>query len=467
MKIDFRSFRPGAANREIQPLAIDAPGEFGREQTSLSDEQRRRIWRPIIVGSAVIAVFVVGFIIYAALSQVSGAVVSSGVVRVEGNRQTIKHRDGGVVREILVSEGARVDSGQPLIIFDDLQPRAQVDVLQNQEDSLQAQYARYRSEATRATNISFPKELLARQADPRVAGLIQTQQNLFASRRLYLDGQAAVLNQRMEQLDTRIQGLQTQIQSIDEQIALTEEELSGYEILHEKGYAPKNLLLRYERSLADLRGRRGSLISDVARTQEQKGETRLQLTSLMQQYQTEASEGLRDAQAQLSDVSPRLSAAREMLDRTVVRSPVDGYVLNLTQFTVGGVASPGETLMDIVPANEQLVVSARVKPEDIDQVEPGMTATVRLSAYSSRKVGAVDGRVLTVGADRLVDDRTGDAYFPVTLNVDPSELSQLGAGVELSPGMPVQVMIKTGERSILSFLLDPIEETVSHALREP
>lgn len=466
MKIDFRSFRPGAPNREFQPQDLEAPTHFGREQT-LSDEQRRRIWRPIIIGSAIIAIFVFGFLIYAAISQVSGAVVSSGVVRVEGNRQTIKHRDGGVIQEIIVTEGARVSSGQPLIIFDDLQARAQVDVLQNQEDSIQAQYARYHAEATRAANIAFPKDLLARQADPRVVGLIQTQQNLFASRRLYLDGQSAVLHQRMEQLDTRIQGLQTQIQSIDEQIALTEEELSGYETLHEKGYAPKNLLLRYERSLADLRGRRGSLVSDVARTQEQKGETRLQLTSLLQQYQTEASEGLRAAQAQLSDVSPRLSAAKEMLDRTVVRSPVDGYVLNLTQFTVGGVAAPGETLMDIVPANEQLVVSARVKPEDIDQVEPGMTATVRLSAYSSRKVRAVDGHVLTVGADRLVDDRTGDAYFPVTLSVDPSELAKLGAGVELSPGMPVQVMIKTGDRSILSFLLDPIEETVTHALREP
>ena len=467
MKIDLRQFRRGGAPRELAPSFDVKAGFDGNSDADRDESLNRRLWRPIVIGSVIIAVFVFGFLIYAAISQISGAVVSSGVVRVEGNRQTIKHRDGGVIRQILVAEGERVAANEPLIIFDELQPRAQVAVLQSQEDGLLSQYARYQAEATRAPNISFPKELLTRQSNPEVAALIQTQQNLFASRRLFLEGQSAVLAQRMEQLDTRIEGLRTQIDSIDEQIALTEEELAGYRTLNEKGYAPKNLLLRYERSLADLRGRRGSLISDVSRTEEQKGETRLQLTSLLRQYQTEAAEGLRDTQTRLADVSPRLAAAKETLERTVVRSPVDGYVLNLTQFTVGGVAAPGETLMDIVPTNDSLVISARVSPQDIDQVEPGMSASVQLSAYSSRRLRALDAQVLTVGADRLLDERTGEPYFPVSLDVNVAELKDLGEGVRLTPGMPVQVMIKTGDRSILSFLLNPIEDTVNRALREP
>jgi len=358
-----------------------------------------------------------------------------------------------------------VAAGAPLLRFDSVQAAAAVDVLQSQHDAILAQSARFSAESVGARTLVLPPELTDRMADPRVAGLIRDQQLLFNSRLQFFVSQEGVLGQRIDQLATQMVGVQAQLDSIDEQLALTREELAGYQTLYEKGYAPKTLILRYERSLSELGGRRGALTSELNRLRQAQGEARLQLTTLRNQRISEAAEGLRQMQNQLSDVGPRLTAAQQVLDRTTVVSPVDGYVLNLTQFTVGGVVTPGELLMDVVPADAPLIVHARIAPQDIDSVTVGQEARVEITAFAQR-AKPLDATVTSVSADRLVDAQTGATYFLAELRIDPADLAKLPEGASLSPGMPGRAMIVTGRRSILDYMISPLTDTFDGALRE-
>jgi HlyD family type I secretion membrane fusion protein len=425
----------------------------------------KRMWRPIIIGCVVVGVFVFGMLIWAGFSQISSATSAQAEIRVEASRKTLRHREGGVVSEILVREGQRVAAGATLLRFDSVQAAAAVDVLQNQHDAVLAQSARFTAESVGARTLVLPPELTERMADPRVAGLIRDQQLLFNSRLQFFLSQEAVLGQRIDQLATQMVGVQAQLDSVDEQIALTREELAGYQTLYEKGYAPKTLILRYERSLSELGGRRGALTSELNRLRQAQGEARLQLTTLRNQRITEAAEGLRQMQTQLSDLGPRLTAAKQVLDRTTVRSPVDGYVLNLTQFTVGGVVTPGELLMDVVPADAPLIVHARIPPQDIDSVTVGQRARVEIIPFAQRS-SPLEAKVTSVSADRLVDAQSGAAYFLAELRIDPADLGKLPEGATLTPGMPARAMIITGRRSVLDYMVSPLTDTFEGALRE-
>lgn len=456
MKLDFNAPRP-----------YETPSFGDKDLVPLDGTMDRRIKRPIVVGSIVVGVFVVGLTLFAAIARIDSAVVAPGTVRVEDNRKTIRHREGGTVRAILVREGERVKQNQVLLTFDEVQPKSTTDVLQNQYDALLAQTARFQSEATDQSIVTFAPELTARAAtDPRVAGIIRDQEFLFSTRHAFFESQGAVLNQKLQQLETQIGGVQAQVDAVKESDALTREELAGYQTLYEKGYAPKTLILRYKRTLADLTGRRGQLIAEITRLREQIGETRLQITTLREQRISQAAEGLRQMQTGLAEVTPKLTAARQTLNAATVRSPADGYVLDLTQFTVGGIVAPGERLMSVVPADAPLIVTARIRPQDIDSVHDGMQARVRLSAFNARTAPPVDAEVLTVSADQLVDEKTGVGYFRADLRIPPAELAKLPKGSKLTPGMPAEAMIVTGRRSILSYIVSPITDTIRDALRE-
>ncbi|WP_374573196.1 HlyD family type I secretion periplasmic adaptor subunit [Phenylobacterium sp.] len=438
----------------------------GADQSHVDASLRQRVQRPILVGSVVVGVFVLGLGVWAAATPIASGITAVGQVRVESNRKTVRHRETGVVRAIYVKEGDRVRAGQPLLLFDAVQAKAQVSVYQSSYDSLMAQAARFEAEATGKPQVVFPEELMARMSDPQVSGVIRDQQFLFSSRLQLFNSQKAVLDQRMDQLDTRVEGLQAQVDSIDEQVRLTQEELDGYRTLNEKGFAPKTLILRYERSLADLQGRKGSLISDITRTKEQMGETRMQAVALRDQRESQAADGLRDAQTRLADVEPRLTAAKQALDDTLVRSPVDGYVLNLTQHTVGGVAGAGEVLMNVVPDDEPLVVSAQVRPQDIDDIRVGMSARVRLTGLNQRFVNPIPAQVMTVSADQKTDEKTGRGFFVADLRINPEDVRKFTRGARLTPGMPASVLIVTGKRTVLAFLVSPITDTLNDAFRE-
>ncbi|MDZ4373029.1 MAG: HlyD family type I secretion periplasmic adaptor subunit [Phenylobacterium sp.] len=461
MKLDLKPHRPAAS-----PKTYVTPTFGGEEATTMAPELQERLRRPMLIGAGVIAVFVVGLGLWASLDSLASGVTAPATVRADSQRKTLRHRETGVVKQILVREGQEVRAGQPLLLFNDVEARAAVDVLQNQYDTLTAQNARFTAEAQGRSTLEMPAELVQRMGEPAVAMLVRDQQFLFTTRQQLFESQAAVLSQRVDQQETQIQGAQAQLASIVEQQRLTEEELSGYRKLNEQGFAPKTLILRYERSLAELGGRRGQLNSDIARLRQQIGETRLQLASLRNERQTQSAEGLRDSQTKLSDVIPRLTAARQTLASTVVRSPADGYVFNLTQFTVGGVVGPGEVMMDVVPTGIPLTVTATIKPEDVDEVRVGMPAKVKLTGLNQRFSDSLDARVAVVSADRFTDEKTGAAYYKVDLRIPPTEMSKLTNGVELTAGMPAQALIVTGDRTVMSFLLSPITDTLEDAFRE-
>lgn len=444
----------------------EAPAIGGLLDAPLSAAARDSLRAPVIGGAVVIGVFVVGIGLWASLAPIWGAVVAPGIVRVEANRKTLKSRDGGIVRQINVREGDIVQPGQLLLRFDDTVARAQVNILENQYDNAAMQHARFEAESARRKILVTPPELASRQSDPRVATIIQNETLVFSSRRAAVEGQASILQQRLDQLQTGQAGLKVQVDSIDQQVVLITEELKGYKVLYEKGFAPKTLILRLERQLAEIAGRRGALMSEITKNQQQAGETHLQLAQLYEQRDAEAAAGLREAEARLGDIGPRLNAAREALAQTEVRSPAAGYVLNLSQFTLGGVAGAGEVLLDVVPNNAPLVISAQVSPGDIDEVRPGMEAEVILQAYNSYKVPKIPAEVLTVSADALVNATSKDSYFRADLRIKPEELRRLPKGVRLYPGMPATVMIKTGKRTIMSYLVGPIGEVINKSLRE-
>ena len=443
-----------------------APSFGGDDRLPIDPILQRRMRRPMIVGAIVIATLVVGLTLWASLTPLATGITAQGEVRVESNRKTMRHKEGGTVRQILVQEGQRVRTGQPLIVFSDVDARAATDVFQNQVDAFETQAARFTAEATGRSTLEFPADLMARMSDARVAGMIRDQQFLFTTRTQLYQSQNSVLNERLGQIQTQIEGQQAQVASVDEQRKLTAEEMAGYQTLYDKGFAPKPLILRYQRSIADLDGRKGSLLADIARLRQQMGETRMQMVAARDTRTSQAADGLRDAQSHLADSAPRLTTAKETLDATVVRSPVDGYVFSLTQFTVGGITAPGELLMDVVPADAPLIVSALIKPEDVDDVRVGMPARVRFTGLNQRWHSPLEARVMLVSADKIANEKTGLAFYRVDLRIDPKELMKLRKGTRITPGMPAQTMIVTGSKTVMGSLISPITDTLRDALHD-
>lgn len=439
---------------------------FGTEQQMPAD-LGRKMRGPIVAGCLIIGVGVLGLFGWAAVSNVSGAVVAPGVIRAEANRKTLKSLEGGIVARINVREGQRVTRGETLLEFDSLRTRAQLDVLRSQYYNLIAERARYQAELRGSSAISFPPELLAAAGDPGVAAMIRTQQDVFASRRILLTSQQEILGQRLQQLDSRIDGINAQVASTDEQARLLNDELVGLRELNKKGYAPLNRVRALERNAASLGGNKGAQIAEISRARESIGEARIELAKVRQGHISEAAEALREIEVKLAEMLPRLRAAEDSLAHTRVVAPVDGYVLNLTQFTEGGVAAPGEPLLDVVPSNAPLIIDARVPPKDIDLVQAGMDARVRLSALSQRLSPEVEAEVVAVSADRKIDPRTNEGYFEAQLRIRPEEMRKFaGKNVTLNPGMPADAYILTGERTVLDFLIGPIRDSINDSMRE-
>ena len=454
--------------RHLGAPALEAPRvEFNPAGNAHPGEIiRLRLRRPIVAGSMVVLVLVFGLLLWASIFSIAGAVVAPGTVRVEDNIKQLKNREGGVVRDILVRESQHVSRGQVLLRFDKVQAQAGVDIMQADYDSALAQIARFQAEAANANDIRFPAELVARQSDPRVAALLTSQQGLFASRMALYRSQASVLTGQAQQLGSQIAGLRAQLAANDAQSKLIDDELDSVRDLNRLGYAPKSRLLELQRSVASLKGARGSLMSDIARANQAIGGVRLQVAQLDDKRETDAAQGLRDAQDRLTDTLPKLRAMQESLAQTEVRAPVDGYVFNLTQFTQGGVAQPGEALMDIVPTGMPLLITVQVRPTDIADVHVGMSARVTLTAFNPRTTPQIDGHVSLVSADAQTDQQTHQSYYVVQVKVDPGELAKAGPKVHLTPGMPAQVAIVTGKRTIMQYLLGPMTEAMHTAMRE-
>jgi len=426
---------------------------------------RPRIGAPLAAGAFLLIAFFAGFGGWAALAPLSSATVAEGVIRVETHRKTVQHLEGGIVREILVNEGDKVTAGQVLMRLDKTQSGTTVSVLQDQQDALLALQARLEAERDGLDVVQFPPELSARQSDPKVATVVGGQQKIFDTRRQSLRAQLGILSQRVEQLGSEIAGHKAQLVSANEQIQLTQEEIATVTDLLNRGLERKPRLLALQRQQSYLEGSRGEQLGAIAKAQQEIGEAKLQSADLLDKRSSEIALELRDTQSRLLEIRQKLGAAVDVDNRMEVVAPVSGQVVDLKVHTLGGVVRPGDALLDIVPQSDELVVEARVRPVDIDAVHAGQSAQVALTAYKQRTTPRLDGRLATVSADALIDESRHISYYSAEIHIDSSELAKLN-GVQLYPGMPAEVMIVTGERTLLQYFIQPVIDSFHRAFRE-
>lgn len=447
-------------------IAVYDPARYDPARTAPppSDSARGAVW----AGLAIIAVFFGGLGGWAAYAPLNGAVVAPAVVKVEGNRKTIQHLDGGIVKELRVREGDRVEAGQTVIVLDDTQQRASVTMLSQQHDAYRAQQARLVAERDGAAQIAFPPDLIARRGEAEVAAIVEAERRQFEIRRTGLAGQVSVLKQRLRELEEQIRGSQAQETAQREQLALVAEQLKDQRYLMERGLTQRSRVLELERTAASIGGQAGEIAGNIAKSRQAIGEVELQIVQLQNERMTEIAKDLRDTQDKLLDLPPKLLAARDVLYRTELRSPYSGHVVGLAVFSVGGVIGKGEKVMDIVPARNELTVEASIGVDDVHEVRPGMRAEVQFLAFKQRVAPKIDGEVTHVSADRLTDAKTGVPYYTALIRVDEASLAEAKnkAELDLQPGMSASVMIPTRERTALDYLLGPVIGSFDHAFRE-
>ena len=419
------------------------------------------LWGGLLVLFALVAV--IGG--WAVNARLDGAVVVPGTFTVESSRKTVQHLEGGIVGEILVSEGDTVHAGQPLLRLDTTIDRANLGVVDSQLDELLARRARLLSEIGGSDTVAFPADLLARQAEPAVAAILAGQRKLFAARRASRIGQAGLIRQRITRFEEEIAGLKAQRVSNLKEIALVDRELAGLRDLYEKGYATLPRLLALERQAERIRGDVAEHDAGIARARNGIEELKLELIQADHDRDEDNAAELREIEPQIAALTERRVAAAERLERGVVVAPEDGVVVGMQVNTVGGVLRSGDAILDLVPVGEDLVIEARVPAADVDRVSAGQESRVRLSAFDQATTPEVSGTVIAVSADSFADEVSGARYYNARVRLGDRTGWQAG-GIELVPGMPAEVFIQTGSRTALSYFVKPLTDRLSRTFKD-
>lgn len=425
----------------------------------------RQPWRPITAGIAILLIALLGFGLWSATAPLSSAVVAQGTIVFEGKRKSVQHLEGGIVGEIRARDGDRVQAGDVLVRLDPTRAQANFSIIESQLNAARALEGRLIAERDAAAAITVAPELAARRGEPQIAQLLALQERQFHDRRQSIENQVSILNSRVEQYRAESRGLDTQQRNKDEQIRLIGRELVGLKELHEKGWVPITRILALEREAARLRGDRGADVAGMARIENSIGEARLQIIQTRQKFGEDVLVQLRETQNQVAELSSRLIAAQDSLQRIDILAPETGIVQGSKVLTVGGVMMAGQELMQIVPFNDRIQIEAHIPPQDIESVVPGQISELRFTALNQRTTPVIDGTVTLVSADRFVDERANVAYFLATVDVPPEQLAKLD-GHRIQAGMPVDVLIRTGERTFLEYLVKPLSDTIARSFRE-
>lgn len=423
------------------------------------------IRRQLVVGGGVLVIFFGFFGGWAAFAPLESAAIASGLVIVESNRKTVQHLEGGIIREILVRDGSKVTINQVLARLDQTQVRATLELLLDRYRGAQTLEARLVAERDGLPEVYFPHDVAKFEKHPKVAEMMEGQRRIFTSRKRSRTGQEGILRKRIAQSQEEINGLRGQIKAERTQISLIDREITDVQSLFDKGLAKQDRLLALERNKAEIEGSLYKNQSMIARAQQTILELEARIVELSIEMVNEVVQEMREVRQEKLEIRERLNASEDVLQRTYVRAPISGTVVESQLHTIGGVIAPGEDLMDIVPNNEKLVVEARVDPADIDIVHPDLPAQVRITAFSQRSTQAMDGKVVSVSADQLTDERTGVSYYLARVELEPEALKALD-GVELYPGMQAEVMIVTGKQTPLEYLTRPLTNSFNRAMRE-
>lgn len=451
--LDFTKRKPVAEERSNLPAVLPDLGV----DDSLQEHSR---WGWIILG---LFFGVLG--LWSVTAPLNGAVVADALVKVEGNRKAVQHLDGGIVKQLNVKEGAHVSTGDILAVLDDSQARAEYDVYFKQEMVLRATQARLMAELTRIAKPVAPPEIEERLTEPAVTEIWNAQLQQFESRKASLEGQRVVVRERINQLRAQVSGNEQQLAAYGRQMESVKNEMTTIAPLVEQGLIARPRLLQLERTAYGLEGQLAATTADMAKARQAIAEQSQQLAQVDNDRTTDVSKDLRDTQAMLLEVIPRVTNARAVLGRMDIRAPYAGTVVGLNVFAVGAVILRGDRILDIVPDGEALTVEAQIAVDQISDVHPGMLAEVHLTAYKQRITPMVRGDVIQVSADRLTDNRTGMPYYTALVRIDQKELDEL-PNVKLYPGMPATVMIPTVERTAFDYLMGPLTASLNTGFRQ-
>lgn len=412
-----------------------------------------------------VGVFVGGGFAWAALAPLSSAAIAPGTVKVETSKQTVQHLEGGIIRDILVREGELVTRGQVLMRLDDGDAGSDRNAVQGQIDALSAREARLIAQRDGTKDIVFPRELLRRRMESAVDQVMVGQSRIFADQMNSVQGEIDILLRRVEQYRAQMTSIHAQISVTRQQLPKLEEELRDVRSLFAKGLGLKPRVLDLERRVMAAKGDILANEGRVSSLSEQVREAEAQIESVRRKSAREVSEELRDVQTRLVEARESFSKAEAKAGRREVLSPHEGVVMNLKYTTPGGVVPPGGVILDLVPREEKLVMEVRISPLDIDVVRPGLPAKIRLVAFKQRTTPVLDGSLVRVSPDAVIDEKTGAGHFVAVVEAQAS-LHHKGQGRRLYPGMPVEVSIVTGERSVLDYIIQPFTDSLARAFRE-
>ncbi len=418
------------------------------------------------IGLWALAVGLGGFLLWAVLAPLDEGVPSQGVVSIDTKRKVVQHLSGGIVQQVFVHEGEIVQAGQPLMTLDDATAKAAYSAVRQRYLGLRAMQGRLEAEQSGATTVAWHPDLdAAASADPQIRQLKQNQTQLLLSRRAALQADLQGIEESIQGQNALLQSYAGMLESRRAQRALLDEELGHTRALVQEGYAPRNRQLELERQAADTGLAITELLGNTLRAQRTVAEMRQKALARRQEYRKEVEAAVADTVREVESDAQRHLALQAELARIEIRAPAAGQVVGLAVQTVGAVVQPGQQLMAIVPPNEPLVLEARVAPHLIDRVRPGLNADVRFSAFAHSPQLVVQGELASVSGDLLTDVQTGITYYLARVRITPEGMRQLGAR-QLQPGMPAEVVIKTGERTMLTYLLGPLLQRMSGALKE-
>lgn len=396
-------------------------------------------------------------------APLDSAALAPGVVTVKSYRKTVQHLEGGIVQEIMVRDGDKVFAGDPLLVLDPTQSLAELEIVRGQLILTRSVEARLRAERDQLDTIVFPEDFQTQEL--RVMDTVASERQVFQARMNSHQGEVEVLRQRVSQIDEQIQGLEAIIRSRNDLVRSYNEELSDLQELLLEGFVDRQRIRELERSVSQLRGEVAESQSTIARLKMQQGETELQILQLQKEFHTGVVNQLSEVQARLFDLRERERALQDRVNRTVIRAPESGMVLGMQIHTVGGVIQGGTPILDIVPSVQDLIIEAQVSPMDIDRVEVGTLADIRFSAFKMATTPVIEGRVVQISADRLTDETTGMPYYLARVEVTESG-DQLMQNLVLVPGMPAEVLIKTGERTLFQYMMQPATNAFARSLIE-
>lgn len=428
------------------------------------DASRQSLRKPVLAGLFVIVLGFGGFLTWGFTAELDSAAVATGSVIVDSKKKVVNHYEGGILKKLLVEEGEKVTPGQTLALLDGTRSESELGQLRGERFGLMAKLARLRSEQRGQESITFPQELLFSD-EGYVGDILSDEKRLFAKRKEVYAAKRDAQAKQIEQFQAEAEALVSQINARTRQEKLVAEQLKGIRQLAEKGFATRTQLVEIENSWSDLVGDMGEFKAQRAAAQQQKAEAEINLASIEMEWQSDIATEIQEAQLALNDVTQRIRASKDVLDRLEVRAPQAGTVANIQIRTPGGVISPAEPIMDIIPEDEPLVIEARINRQDIDSVQVGSKAQIRLTAYSQRRLAPLNGEVSYVAADQTVDEQRDASYYIVRAAIDATELAKHD-DIHLRPGMPANILVLKSPRRAIDYLIDPITQSMEKAFRE-